>query len=224
MSNTKTTDLTKANALVSGAETKLNDAMAELTTAGCGIRDAAAEISRIEQAIEAGDASISIDDLTKANSELKFYSLTQRAKARAAEAAQDSVREAKTAVVMAKLDAGDYDISKDALRTEAVELAKKHAAELAEHRAKCDAHNKGVRQLLSDLADTDAFNDSGTGNPASPLAWGHEDGRAHNPRWVSVREEVIPLAPDYRVGRVQKYTEWVQGHGDAAAEQYCPMF
>ncbi|MFE4197834.1 hypothetical protein ACFRJ9_18415 [Paenarthrobacter sp. NPDC056912] len=221
--NTKPSVATATQALAE-AEAKLAAHLSAQAQAEQDARSATAEQQRIEQCIANDDQTVGLDDLTKADTSLRFHNLQATAKGKAAYKAELAVRTAKSAVVMAKLDAGEYGISMDALRADAVALAKKHAKELAAHQAKCDLHNEGVRQLLDDVADTDAVTDDGTGNPASPLAWGHEDGKATNPRWVTVNEERVPVAPSYRIERVQKYTDWVSGHGEAAAEQYCQMF
>lgn len=226
MTSTKTkTSVATATKAVAEAEAKHTAQLAAVAKAEQDTATAQAELKRIENGIANDDLSVGLEDLTKADTALRFHKLQAQAKGKAAFKAELAVRTAKTAVVMAKLDAGQYGISRDALRTEAVALATKHAAELAEHEAKCTAHNNGVRALMDDLLHTDASNDEGTGNPASPLAWGHEggQGKAHTPKWVTVNEEPLPLAPDYRIARVLKYTEWVKNDGAAAAEQYCPM-
>ncbi|KQR06436.1 hypothetical protein ASF74_03440 [Arthrobacter sp. Leaf145] len=220
MTNTKTSVATATKAVVE-AEAKHAAQLAAVAKAEQDTAAAQAELKRIENSIANDDLSVGLEDLTKADTALRFHKLQAQAKGKAAFKADLAVRTAKTAVVLAKLDAGEYGISMDALRAEAVKLANKHAAELAAHRAKCDTHNEGLRQLLRDLEDTDAINDSGTGNPASPLAWGHEDGKAHNPQWVSVREEIVPPVRDWRTERVQKYTEWTHKLGEASAAEHC---
>lgn len=216
MSKTKnTTAIEAAESKITEAEAKHSAILAEASTAEENVDEAQAELKRIEQCIATNDPTAGLEELTKADSELRFFKLQLQAKNRAAFLAGGAVRTAKTARIMAKLDAGDYGISMDRMTTEGEALASKIAALLIEHRDKCDAHEAGRRALLADVKDSDAVNDQGTGNAESPLAWGHEDQRVSKPFWIEINGEPVPVVNgEYRVKRVQERAEVIAKHGE----------
>ena len=64
------------------------------------------------------------------------------------------------------------------------------------------------------------MNDEGNGHPASPLAWGHEDGKRFKPFWIEVDSEPVPVIPSYRSTSVQERVKWIVGHGAEAAAEH----
>jgi hypothetical protein len=72
--------------------------------------------------------------------------------------------------------------------------------------------------MLADLKESDAVNDRGTGNPASPLAYGHEEGKAYKPFWIEINGEPVPsVNGEYRVKRLQDRAELIEKHGEELA-------
>ncbi|MFE4077976.1 hypothetical protein [Paenarthrobacter sp. YIM B13468] len=212
--STTTNNVKTTSANLKAAETKLAETMTALTTAGMGVVNAANEIRRIQSAIEAGDDSIQLDDLTKANAELNFYQLKQQAKARAVEAAQQAEREAKSAHVVARVESGEYGLSADALRTEGEALAQQIATMLADHKAKCEAHNAARARLMADVKEIT----KGGETEGAALAWGKE---FMMPDWVSVNGERVRYVYDSRVETVAKRaTQTVALGEEFAAEHY----
>lgn len=229
MSNTKST--TKNAAAIKAAESKITEAeakhaavLAEASAAEENVSKAQAELKRIEQCIADDDPTAGLEDLTKADTELRFFKLQLQAKTRAAVKAGGAVRTAKTERILARFEAGEYGIAMDRLTAEGEALASKIAAMLTEHRDKCEAHEDGRRQLLADMKESDAVNDEGTGNPASPLAWGHEDQKRSKPFWVEVNGEPVPfINGDLRPALVQKRAEWIVMSGEEVAAQYASI-
>lgn len=226
MSNTKTTPkkstaIELATSRIAEAEAKHAALLAEVSTAEENVGMAEAELRRIEQCIAAGDPSAGLEELTKADTALRFYKVQTQAKAGARREAEASLRLARTAHVMARLEAGDYGIDMDGLRAEGEALASSIAAELDAYKATCEAHNAAVRQLWTDLAGTDAHNtDNGGGNPASPLAYGHEGSKSYNSKWITVDGVTVPVILDLRIDQITKRVEWIRGHGEEVAAEY----
>jgi hypothetical protein len=222
MTNTKTT---KTAAAIKAAEQAVTEAVAkhaallqEATTAEEKLSNAQAELCRVEQCIANDDPTAGLEDLTKADTELRFFKLQQQAKARAAANAEGAVRTARTALILARFEAGEYQIAMDRLTAEGEALASKIAAMLSEYHAKCNAHEGGRHALLADLKESDAMNDHGNGNPASPLAWGHEDQKRHKPFWIKINGELVPLVNgEYRVKRIQDRAELIEKYGEELA-------
>lgn len=222
MSTTKTpTAIEVAASQITEAEAKYAAVLAEVTTAEENVRKAEAELKRIEQCIASDDPSAGLTDLTKADTELRFFKLQARAKANAAVKAGGAVRTAETAHIMARLEAGEYGIDMGGLRAEGEALASRIAGLLMAYRERCEAHESGRRQLWADLKTSDAVNDQGTGNPASPLAWGHEDGKQFKPFWIEIDSEPVPVTDaGHRMAAVQKRVEWIVNHGEELAAQH----
>ncbi|UYY80750.1 hypothetical protein OIT41_15745 [Arthrobacter sp. YA7-1] len=203
---------------VSDAEAKHAAAIAELPAIEERVRKADAELKRIEQCIADDEPTAGLDDLTKADAELRFFKLQHQAKSRAATVAGGAVQAARTALVRARLEAGEYGIHMDRLRPEAEALASKIAALLTEHVALCAAHNEGRLRLLADAKESDAANDQGTGNPASSLAWGHEDQKRYKPVWIEVDGEPVPEVHGRgRWEAIQRRAEWIVLFGEEVA-------
>jgi hypothetical protein len=218
MSKTKT-DTTASR--ITEAEAKHAAVLAEVAAAEENVSKEEAELKRIEQCIAADDPSAGLEDLTKADTELRFFKLQARAKAIAAVRAGGAVRTAETARIMARLAAGEYGIDMGGLRAEGEALASKIAGLLGEYREQCEAHEAGRRQLWADMKASDAVNDEGTGNPASPLAFGHEDGKRFKPFWIDVGSEAVPvIESEHRIAAVHRRVEWIVGHGEELAAQH----
>lgn len=221
MTSTKTTKPTAVEAAaIAVTEAEANHAalLAEATTAKDNVTKAEAELHRIEACIGNDDPTAGLEDLTKADTQLRFHKLQLAAKDRAATVANGAVRTARTALILARFEAGEYQISMDRLTAEGEVLASKIAGMLKEHHAKCDAHEAGRRALLADLKESDAVNDQGTGNPVSPVAYGFEDGKAYKPFWIEIHGEPVPsVNGDYRVKRVQDRAELIEKHGEELA-------
>lgn len=224
MSKTKnTTAIEAAEFKITEAEAKHAAVLAEASTAEENVCKAEAELTRIEQCIASDDPSAGLEDLTKADTELRFFKLQARAKAQAAVRAGGTVRTAKTAHIMARQEAGDYGIDMGGLRAEGEALASKIAWLLLEYGERCAAHEAGRFKLWNDAKASDAVNDQGTGNPASPLAFGHEDGKAFKPFWLEVESEPVPPIGDYRLTAVQKRIEWIVSHGEELAAEHASI-
>lgn len=229
MSNTKTTPkkstaIELATSRIAEAEAKHAALLAEASTAEENVSKAEAELRRIEQCIASNDPTAGLEDLTKADTELRFFKLQLQAKNRAAELAGGTVRTAKTERILAKFEAGEYGVSMDRLVAEGEALASKLAAMLIEYHDKCDAHEAGRHALWADMKESDAANDEGTGNPVSPLAYGHEDGKRHKPFWIEVDGNPVPMINgDYRVKRVQDRAELIEKHGEELAANIVPL-
>lgn len=209
---------------VSEAETKHAAELVALSTAQQNSSAAEVELRRIEQCIAASDPSAGLEDLAKADTAVRFYRVRAQAKAGARREAEAGLRQSRTAHVMARLEAGDYGIDMQGLKAEGEALASRIAAELDAYKATCMAHNAAVAKLWTDLADTDAHNaDNGSGNPASPLAYGHEGGKRYNDQWITVDGVTVPVIRDLRIDQVTKRVEWIRGHGEATAAEYSPI-
>lgn len=229
MSNTKTT--AKKSTSIDAAESKITEAEAkhaavldQSSTAEENVIKAQAELKRIEQCIATDDATAGLEDLTKADTELRFFKLQLQAKTRAAVKTGGAVRTARTELILAGLEAGKYGISMDRLTAEGEALASKIAALLIEHRDRCEAHEAGRVRLWEDMKESDAVNDEGTGNPASPLAYGHEDQKRSKPFWVEVNGEPVPnIHAERRPEAVQKRAEWIVKLGEESAAQYASI-
>lgn len=220
MSTTKTkaTAVEAAASAITEAEAKHAELLAEAATAQENVSEAEAELRRIETCIATNDPTAGLEDLTKADTQLRFFKLQNQAKTRAAAVAGGAVQIARTALITARIEAGEYNLHMDRLRPEAEALATKIAALLTEHVALCEAHNEGRRRLLADAKESDAVNDQGTGNPESSLAWGHEDKKRHKPVWIEVDGELVPEV--YGPGRweaIQRRAEWIMKFGEEAA-------
>lgn len=223
MSNTKTT--AEKPTVIQAAESKITEAeakhaaiLAEASAAEESVSKAEAELKRIERCIATNDPTAGLEDLTKADTELRFFKLQLQAKNRAAAFAGGAVATAKTERITARLDAGEYGISMGRLTAEGEALASKIAAMLIEHRGRCEAHEAGRRELLADMKESDAVNDEGTGNAASPLAWGHEDQKVYKPFWIEVNGEPVPFVNgEYRVKRVQERADVIVKSGEEMA-------
>lgn len=230
MSNTKNTTTTTtataaAEAKIIEAEVKHAAVLAETNTAEENVNKAQAELKRIERCIADDDPSAGLEDLTKADTELRFFKLQLQAKTRAAVRAGGAVRTARTALILARLEAGEYGIAMDRLPPEAEALAAKIAALVTEHVALCEAHSEGRRRLLADAKESDAVNDQGTGNPASSLAYGHEGQKGHNPIWIEVDGEAVPEV--YEKGRWEAILNRAKGTmqlGNESAEEIYPIY
>jgi hypothetical protein len=229
MSNTKTT--TKKSTAIEAAESEITEAeakhsalLAEASAAEENVSKAQAELKRIEHCIATDDPSAGLEDLTKADTELRFFKLQLKAKTQAAVRAGGAVRTARAAHIMARLEAGEYGIQMGRLQAEGEALASRIAALLIEYREQCEAHESGRHQLWADVKESDAVNDDGTGNPASPLAYGHEDGKRHKPFWIEVNGEAVPtISSEYRLGAVQRRAEWIINHGEELAAQHATI-
>jgi hypothetical protein len=208
---------------ITEAEAKHAAVLAEVATAEENVSKAEAELKRIEQCIASDDPSAGLEDLTKADTELRFFKLQARAKATAAVRAGGAVRTAETVRIMARLEAGEYGIDMGGLRAEGEALASKIAGLLIEYREQCEAHNAGRLKLWTDAQESDAVNDQGTGNPASPLAFGHEDGKRFKPFWIEVESEPVPVIESYRSTAVQKRVEWIVSHGEELAAEHASI-
>lgn len=219
MTITKTAAPTKvAEQAVTEAVAKHTALSAEANSAEDKVSAAQAELRRMEQCIANDDPTAGLEDLTKADTELRYFKLQQQAKARAAVKAEGAVRTARTALILARIETGEYQIAMNRLTAEGEALASMIAGMLSEHRAKCDAHEAGRRALLADIKESDAVNDYGTGNRASPRAWGHEDQKRHKPFWIKINGELVPLVDGhYRVKRVQDRAEIIEKHGEELA-------
>ncbi|MEV7457985.1 hypothetical protein [Pseudarthrobacter oxydans] len=223
MTTTKTsakesTAIEAAATAITNAEAKHAALLAEATIAQENVTKAEAEIRRIETCIANDDLTAGLEDLTKVDTQLRYYKLQNQAKTRAAAVAGGAVATARTALIVARVEAGEYSLHMDRLRPEAEALATKIAALLTEHVALCKAHNEGRVRLLADAKDSDAVNDQGTGNPESSLAWGHEDQKRHKPIWVEVDGK--PVSEIYEAGRweaIQRRAEWIMKFGEETA-------
>lgn len=232
MSTTKTTTKAKdaaaveaAASAITAAEAKHAVLLAEATTAKENVTKAEAELKRIETCIATNDPTAGLEDLTKADTELRFYKLQNQAKTRAAAFAGGAVATARTALILARIEAGEYSLHMDRLRPEAEALAEKIAALLTEHVALCEAHNEGRRRLLEDAKESDAINDQGTGNPESSLAWGHEDQKRHKPVWVEVNHEPVPEVSELvRWEAILKRAQGTMHLGKESAAEIYPIF
>lgn len=211
MSTTTATDLKTSSDSLKAAESELSAALADLTKAGFGVVDAAAEIQRVQSAVEAGDNSISLNDLTTANAALSFHQMKQQAKARAVQTAQETARQAKIAHLLARVASGDYGISGDALRAEGTALANQIATMLSEHRAKCDAHEAARAQLLADVKEITKDGE------VDALAWGRE---YLMPDWVSVNGERIPFVTPARTENISQRAAKIVTNGTDWADQH----
>jgi hypothetical protein len=230
MSTTKTTTKAKDTAAVEAAASRIAEAeakhaavLAEVATAEENVSKAEAELKRIEQCIASDDPSAGLNDLTKADTELRFFKLQARAKATAAVRAGGAVRTAETVRIMARLETGEYGIDMGGLRAEGEALASKIAGLLIEYREQCKAHEAGRLKLWNDMKASDAANDEGTGNPASPLAYGHEDRKRFKPFWLEVNSEPVPVIGDYRLTAIQKRVEWIVNHGEELAAEHASI-
>lgn len=228
MSTTKTKAATAVEAAavaLAEAEAKHAAILAEASTAEESVGKALTELGRIERCIAVDDPTAGLEDLAKVDTELRYFKLQFQAKNRAATLSGGAVATAKSQRIMAGIEADEYAIHMDKLRPEAEALASKIAALLVEHVASCEAHNAGRSELLSDVQDSDAVNQHGTGNPDSPLSWGFEDGKRHKPLWIEVEGEPVPEI--YGPGRwkaIQKRVTWIIESGEATAAEYSPIF
>lgn len=229
MTSTTTTKTSTAVAAavegVSEAEAKHAAAVAELPAIAERVRKADAELKRIEQCIADDDPSAGLEDLTKADTELRFHKLTEQAKKKALVKSSAKVRLARTAAILARMEAGEYDIQMNRLRPEAEALATKIAALVAEHVRQCEANNVGRVQLLEDAKESDATNQQGTGNAESRLSWGHEDGKKHKPVWIEVNGEQVPVI--HLGGRQEAIlgrAEWIVKFGEESAAEYKSIY
>ncbi|MBT2594560.1 hypothetical protein [Arthrobacter sp. ISL-72] len=231
MSTTKNT--AKNTAAIKAAEQAITEAeakhaalLAESTAAEENVTKAQAELHRIEQCIANDDPKAGLEELTKTDTELRFHKLQAKAKARAARFAGGAVATARTALILARLEAGEYGIAADKLTAEAEALASKIAGLLQDYAAKCDAHNAGRLRLLADAKESDAVNDQGTGNPASSLAHGHEERNHRKPFWIEVDGELVAsdIGTEYRLGRVQERAKLIVEHHEKLAANVIQFF
>lgn len=225
MSNTKQpTAIEAAESKITEAEATHAAILAEASAAEESVSKAEAELKRIEHCIATNDPTAGLEDLTKADTELRFFKLQLQAKNRASTFAGGTVATAKTQRIMASIEAGEYGIDMDRLRPKAEALAATIAALLTEHVALCEAHNEGRRRLMTDAKESDAVNDEGTGNPASSLAYGHEDQKRHKPMWIEIDGEAVPEIHERgRWEAIQKHVEWILRNGAEAAAEHSPI-
>jgi rRNA maturation endonuclease Nob1 len=97
---------TKNAAAIEAAESKITEAEAkhaaalvEASTTEDNVNKAEAELKRIEQCIGTNDPTAGLEDLTKADTEHRFFKLQLQAKTRAAVKAGGAVRTARTGLI-----------------------------------------------------------------------------------------------------------------------------